>query len=101
MLIIHGPKCIEATQEELEERRGRSGVARMRRFREEISGSAVERIAQSVNTGPLLLLRQCQFAGGRIKLVTRHSRGVRGTCSGGICCLLYSLVHRCMTLQVR
>ena len=80
------PKCIAALQEELEERRSRSGVARMRRFREEISGSAVERIAQSVNTGPLMLLRQCQFGGARVKLVTRHSRGVRGTCTGEACC---------------
>jgi len=72
------------TQEELEERRGRSGVARVRRFREELSSSAVEKIAQSVTSGPLLLLKQCYIVGARVRMVTRHGRGVRGSCTGGI-----------------
>ena len=72
-------------QEDIERERARSGPARVRRQAEEWKQSAVEKIAQHVSRGPLLLLKQMYFIGSRVKVVTRHSRGARGSCTGTCC----------------
>ena len=69
-------------QEEVEEQRNKSGPARVRRQASEWKESAVEKIAQQVRKGPLLLLQQCYFLGARVRVATRHARGVRGNCTG-------------------
>ena len=69
-------------QEEIEQARARSGPARVRRQRDEWKQSAVEKIAQSLSRGPLLLLKRAYFLGNRVNVVTRHARGVRGSCTG-------------------
>lgn len=49
---------------------------------EELKQSAIERIAQGVVKGPLLLLRKCYNEGGRVRVVSRHARGIRGAATG-------------------
>lgn len=69
-------------QEFEEVSRARKGPAAKRREAEELKHSAVSRIAEGVYKGPLLLLKRCYNDGARIRIVTRHARGVRGAATG-------------------
>lgn len=69
-------------QEELEAAKARVGPAAKRRQAAELKHSVVDRIAATVTKGPLLLLKRCFEVGGRVRVVTRHARGVRGTAEG-------------------
>lgn len=74
-------------QEDIEQQKSKSGPARVRRLASEWKESAVEKIAQNVRKGPLLFLKQTYFLGNRIKVYTRHARGIRGSCTGSLCIL--------------
>lgn len=73
---------VHKSQEEMEQSRARVGPVRLRREAEELKYSVISRIAESVKRGPLLLLRQSYDSGKRVRVVTRHARGVRGTATG-------------------
>ena len=44
--------------------------------------SVIARIATASASGPLVLLKRAFDAGGTVRVVTRHGRGVRGTAIG-------------------
>ncbi|KAK9808638.1 hypothetical protein WJX72_000999 [[Myrmecia] bisecta] len=44
--------------------------------------SMLDRIAQRIKDGPLLLLKACYQQKRTIRVVTRHARGIRGTATG-------------------
>ena len=42
--------------------------------------------ARAGASGPLALLARCMAERGRVRVVTRHARGVRGAATGAPCC---------------
>ena len=44
--------------------------------------SALDLIAEAAGPGPLHMLKGAYDTGGRVRIVTRHARGVRGTATG-------------------
>lgn len=50
--------------------------------REAAAVSALDLIAEAAGPGPLHMLKGAYDSGGRVRIVTRHARGVRGTATG-------------------
>ena len=73
-------------QEAIEDARYRSGPTRVRQREQRFKGSVIARIAEAVEAGPLLLLRRCFDARARVRVVTRHARGIRGAATGDDLC---------------
>ena len=46
--------------------------------------STLDRIAGAAGVGPLAALKRAYDAGGRVRVVTRHGRGVRGQATGAL-----------------
>ena len=46
----------------------------------------LQQIAERAGIGPLALLKRAYDGGGRVRVVTRHARGVRGTATGALRC---------------
>ncbi len=64
--------------------RDKTRVLYVARERERLAekGSALQRLAQRVTKGPLMLLRRCFEEKMAVRVVTRHAHGVRGTATG-------------------
>ena len=62
----------------------RREAVRARRDREKPKTPALQRVMDAVPEGPLGLLRRCHLARDavRVRVVTRHRRGVRGVATG-------------------
>lgn len=62
-----------------------------------LKANPLDVIAQRVREGPLLLLKRCYAERRRVRVVTRHARGVRGTSEGaqGGTCMHNSAADSC------
>jgi hypothetical protein len=64
-----------------------------------LRANPLDQIAERIRTGPLLLLRRCYQERARVRVVTRHARGVRGRSEGAggdalpACCRAQRLEH--------
>ncbi len=47
----------------------------------------IDAIAERVQAGPLLLLKRCYQQRARVRVLTRHARGVRGSAEGTPLCV--------------
>lgn len=47
-----------------------------------LKSNPLDQIAQRIREGPLLLLKRCYQERRRLRVVTRHSHGVRGSSEG-------------------
>lgn len=67
----------------------RTAVVVARREKEErqeaAAVSALDTIAEAAGPGPLRLMKGAYDTGARVRIVTRHARGVRGTATGARC----------------
>ena len=94
--------CQEAAARRARDQARREAV-RARRDAEKATTPALQRVMDAVPEGPLGLLRRCHLAreATRVRVVTRHRRGVRGVATGarGACaCLAPRLLESLTTV---
>ena len=79
----------------------KAAMDRQRAARREAQGpSVLDRIAEAAVVGPLAALGRAYEAGGRVRVVTRHARGVRGHATGAHATNLGSRVAKSWTSTV-
>ncbi|KAK9818736.1 hypothetical protein WJX74_005626 [Apatococcus lobatus] len=82
--LAKNPRPVRSEEAKAQIARDKSRVLYVARERERLAekGSALERLVARVTRGPLLLLRRCYENKTAVRVVTRHSHGVRGVATG-------------------
>ncbi|PRW39383.1 U7 snRNA-associated Sm LSm11 [Chlorella sorokiniana] len=76
------PVKSKEAQEAAQREKQRLSYLQQKAERERLKTSPLDLIAQRVREGPMLLLKRCYQERARVRVVTRHARGVRGTSEG-------------------
>ena len=81
----HTMQSVTCLQEELaaaQHAKSRTAIVSARQQKAERQVDIITQIADRFCEGPLSLLRDCYRRGGRVRVVTKHGRGIRGTSVG-------------------
>ncbi|KAI7838610.1 hypothetical protein COHA_007617 [Chlorella ohadii] len=76
------PVKSKEAQEAAQREKQRLSYLQQKADRERLRTNPLDTIAQRVREGPMLLLTRCYQERARVRVVTRHARGVRGTSEG-------------------
>ncbi|KAL4419355.1 hypothetical protein ABPG77_001582 [Micractinium sp. CCAP 211/92] len=78
---VRAAKSKEATEAATREK-SRLTYVQHKREQQQQRSNPIDAIAERVQAGPLLLLKRCYQQRARVRVLTRHARGVRGSAEG-------------------